>query len=170
MPGKNRAATSPDYCVAGTPTAGWLGGIAFLQMSARTEFADVTGGIADPDTAVDQKASKAPNRRCLGQDASTGMFCLSCGAELPVKCWLGFPPDWTGHEQEPDCTGSRGRVTQPTTSIGEMASLVNAAPRPTDWNVLPVRSQLLYRVVGSVLAYNFRVARHAIAKRCSVCW
>jgi hypothetical protein len=31
---------------------------------------------------------------------------------------------------ESDCKGSRGKVTQPTTSIGEMASLVNAAPRP----------------------------------------
>jgi hypothetical protein len=33
---------------------------------------------------------------------------------------------------ESDCTGSRGKVTQPITSIGEMASFVNAAPRPTD--------------------------------------
>jgi hypothetical protein len=33
---------------------------------------------------------------------------------------------------ESGCTVSRGKVTQAITSIGEMASVVNAAPRPTD--------------------------------------
>src|ERR1700694_4626004 len=97
MPGKNRAATSPDYCLAETPRAGGSG-IAVLQMFARTKMADVTG-IAGRDTAVDHNASTAPHRRCLGQGATKGIFCLSCGAELPGKCWLRFPRDWTGHEQ-----------------------------------------------------------------------
>jgi len=68
---------------------------------------------------------------------------------------------------ESDCTGSCGRVTQPTTSIGEMASLVNIAPRPTDWNLLPVRSRLRCRVVGPVLAHNFRVADNRGVRDCS---
>ena len=33
---------------------------------------------------------------------------------------------------ESDCTGSCGKVAQPTTSISEMAHLVNTTPRPTD--------------------------------------
>jgi len=49
---------------------------------------------------------------------------------------------------ESDRTGSSGKVTQPATSIGEMASLVIIAPRPTDGNLLPVRSRLRCRVVG----------------------
>jgi hypothetical protein len=60
---------------------------------------------------------------------------------------------------ESDCTCSGGKVAQPTTSIVEMACLVNIASRPTDRNALPARSRLQCRVVGPVLASNFRVAR-----------
>ena len=41
---------------------------------------------------------------------------------------------------ESDCTGSSGKVAQPTTSTREMACLENIIPRPTDRNVLPVRA------------------------------
>ena len=37
---------------------------------------------------------------------------------------------------ESDCTSSCGKVAQPTTSIGEMASDMNLAPRRTDRNAL----------------------------------
>ncbi len=36
---------------------------------------------------------------------------------------------------------------------------MNIAPRLTDRNVLPVRNRLPCRIVGPVLARNFRVAR-----------
>lgn len=67
MPGKNRAATSPDYCVAETPRAGWPGGIAVLQVLATVQRLLMQLGIADRDTAVDQDASTASDRRRLGQ-------------------------------------------------------------------------------------------------------
>ena len=43
---------------------------------------------------------------------------------------------------ESDCPVSRGKVTQAIASIGEMASVVNAAPRPTDKNGAPTTSEL----------------------------
>ena len=97
MPGTNRAATSPDYRLAENPRAGWLGLRSFRCQPVQGLL--ISPGIADRDTAVAPNASTAPDRRCLGQGATKGMFCLSCGAELPGKCWLRVPRDSTGHEQ-----------------------------------------------------------------------
>jgi hypothetical protein len=48
-----------------------------------------------------------------------------------------------------------------------MACSVNIAPRPTDWNMLPVRSRLLARVVSPVFARNFGVANNRGVTNCS---